>query len=132
MSFSLFSRVPSRSRATSRIRFPIEVPSFLTGYFRFIISKAKNKGKIELPSCAGRPACATLNLRFFTDTKEAHPMAQRPYPVITVNEKAARSLRGGHPWVYGAETTGPDRPCENGDLVDVVTQKGRWLGTGFL
>ena len=59
-------------------------------------------------------------------------MAQRPYPVITVNEKAARSLRGGHPWVYGAETTGPDRPCENGDLVDVVTQKGRWLGTGFL
>ena len=59
-------------------------------------------------------------------------MAQRPYPVITVNEKAARSLRGGHPWVYGAETTGPNRPCENGDLVDVVTQKGRWLGTGFL
>ncbi|MGM9578160.1 MAG: class I SAM-dependent rRNA methyltransferase [Evtepia sp.] len=59
-------------------------------------------------------------------------MAQRPYPVITVNEKAARSLRGGHPWVYGAETTGPDRPCENGDLVDVVTRKGRWLGTGFL
>ena len=59
-------------------------------------------------------------------------MAQRPYPVITVNEKAARSLRGGHPWVYGAETTGPDCPCENGDLVDVVTRKGRWLGTGFL
>ncbi len=58
-------------------------------------------------------------------------MATRPYPILTVNEKAAR-----HPgraslgsWV---ETTGPDRPCENGDLVDVVSQKGRWLGTGLL
>ena len=59
-------------------------------------------------------------------------MSNRPYPVITVNEKAARSLRSGHPWVYGAETDGPDRPCENGDIVDVVTQKGRWLGAGFL
>ena len=58
-------------------------------------------------------------------------MANRPYPVITVNEKAAHSLRAGHPWVYGAETSGPDRPCQNGDLVDVVSQKGRWLGTGL-
>ena len=58
-------------------------------------------------------------------------MANRPYPVITVNEKAARSLRAGHPWVYGAETSGPDRPCQNGGLVDVVSQKGRWLGTGL-
>ena len=59
-------------------------------------------------------------------------MSDRPYPVVTVNEKAARSLRAGHPWVYGAETEGPDRPCENGALVDVVTKKGRWMGTGFL
>lgn len=59
-------------------------------------------------------------------------MSTRPYPVITVNEKAARSLRAGHPWVYGAETAGPDRPCNNGDIVDVVSQKGRWLGAGFL
>ncbi len=59
-------------------------------------------------------------------------MAERPYPILTVNEKAARALRAGHPWVYGAETTGPDRPAQNGDIVDVVTQKGRWLGAGFL
>ena len=57
-------------------------------------------------------------------------MATRPYPILTVNEKAARAIRAGHPWVYGVETTGPDRPCENGDLVDVVSQKSRWLGTG--
>lgn len=59
-------------------------------------------------------------------------MATRPYPILTVNEKAARAIRAGHPWVYGVETTGPDRPCENGDLVDVVSQKSRWLGTGLL
>ena len=59
-------------------------------------------------------------------------MATRPYPILTVNEKAARAIRAGHPWVYGVETTGPDRPCENGDLVDVVSLKSRWLGTGLL
>ena len=58
-------------------------------------------------------------------------MSSRPYPIVTVNEKAARLLRSGHPWVYGAETEGPDRPCENGALADVVTKKGRWMGTGF-
>ena len=59
-------------------------------------------------------------------------MSTRPYPILTVNEKAARAIRTGHPWVYGAETTGPDRPCENGDIVDVVSHKGRWLGAGVL
>jgi len=56
----------------------------------------------------------------------------RSYPVITVNEKAARSLRAGHPWVYGVETSGPEEPYENGDIVDVVTQKGAWMGAGFI
>ena len=59
-------------------------------------------------------------------------MALRPYPTITVNEKAARALRGGHPWVYGAETTGPEQPCQDGELVDVLSKKGRWLGTGLI
>ena len=59
-------------------------------------------------------------------------MSNRPYPIVTVNEKAARALRAGHPWVYGAETAGPDGPYENGCLADVVTAKGRWMGTGFL
>ena len=59
-------------------------------------------------------------------------MPTRPYPILTVNEKAARSLRAGHPWVYGAETTGPDQPYQNGDIVDVVSHKGRWLGAGVI
>ena len=59
-------------------------------------------------------------------------MPTRPYPILTVNEKAARSLRAGHPWVYGAETAGPDQPYQNGDIVDVVSHKGRWLGAGVI
>lgn len=40
-------------------------------------------------------------------------MATRPYPILTVNEKAARAIRAGHPWVYGVETTRRG-PRENG------------------
>ena len=58
-------------------------------------------------------------------------MADRPYPVITVNEKAARAIRGGHPWVYGAETSGPDRPCQNGEIVDVVSPQRPLAGGGL-
>ena len=56
----------------------------------------------------------------------------RPYIKITVNEKAERSLRAGHPWVYGAEVLAAEGEYENGDLADVLSRKGRWLGTGFI
>lgn len=57
----------------------------------------------------------------------------RSYPVYTVNKKAEASLVGGHPWVYENDiTASPDETPENGSLVDVVSQKGAYLGTGFL
>ena len=56
----------------------------------------------------------------------------RDYPKVICNEKAARSLRAGHPWVYGEETRGPETPYENGDIVDVYTEKDRWMGAGFI
>ncbi len=56
----------------------------------------------------------------------------RPYPKIYCNEKAAKLLRSGHPWVYGEETRGPEEPYANGDIADVYTEKGRWMGAGFL
>lgn len=56
----------------------------------------------------------------------------RGYPVLTVNAKAERAIRSGHPWVYGAEVTGVDGSYENGDVVDVVSSKGSWLGAGFV
>ena len=55
----------------------------------------------------------------------------RPYPSVSVTEKAARSLRAGHPWVYGDEVTAVTGMPENGGIVDVYSLKGKWLGAGF-
>ena len=58
--------------------------------------------------------------------------AERGYPSFTITKKGEASLTGGHPWVYFDEITGqPDTLPQPGDLVDVLSQKGRWLGTGF-
>ena len=57
---------------------------------------------------------------------------ERPYPKVICNKKAERLLKSGHPWVYGEETSGPDCAYENGDIVDVFTEKGSWMGAGFI
>lgn len=58
---------------------------------------------------------------------------QRPYPIAIVTPKAERSIVSGHPWIYDTEVNfaqGTD--LKNGELVDVVSGKGRFLGTGLL
>ena len=59
-------------------------------------------------------------------------MNARSYPVFTVTPKAERSLRAGHPWVYGDEITTTEGSYQNGDIVDVVSNKGRYLGSGWV
>ena len=44
---------------------------------------------------------------------------------------AARSLRSGHPWVYADEVLQADAACVDGQIVDVTTRSGHWLGAGF-
>lgn len=56
---------------------------------------------------------------------------KRKYPTITITKKAESSLLQGHPWVYDGELTDIDGSPENGSLVDVLSGKGRYLGTGF-
>ena len=56
--------------------------------------------------------------------------SRRAYSSVTVNKKAELSLRNGHPWVYGAETVSRE-PAENGSVVDVFSEKGTYLGSGF-
>lgn len=56
----------------------------------------------------------------------------RSYPICVITEKGERALRTGHPWVYEAEVRELTPGVENGALVDVVSCKGRYLGTGFL
>ena len=70
---------------------------------------------------------------------------ERTFPRATVTEKAEGALKRGHPWVYDTEITefagskikdgilgSAADSIENGALVDVFSQKSRYLGTGFL
>ena len=57
--------------------------------------------------------------------------AQRPYPQITITPKGGAALVGGHPWVYEGEVTGLSGPVSDGQLVDVISRRGSWLGCGF-
>ena len=56
----------------------------------------------------------------------------RGYPRYTVTPKAEAALLRGHPWVYDAEILNIEGEIDNGSLVDVLSKKGRYLGTGFL
>ena len=57
---------------------------------------------------------------------------ERSYPKCTVTPKAEAAILRGHPWVYDAEVLNIEGDAPNGGLVDVVSKKGRYLGTGFL
>ena len=59
-------------------------------------------------------------------------MARAGFNVITVNKKAEKLIRSGHPWVYKEEVAAIADEYENGNLVDVVSTRGSWLGTGFI
>lgn len=59
-------------------------------------------------------------------------MTQRPYPALTVSPKAEKSVRAGHPWVYGEEITAVEGAYQNGDIVDVCSKKGSYLGSGYI
>jgi len=58
--------------------------------------------------------------------------AERSYPRFTITPKAENVILRGHPWVYDAEILSVEGTPENGKLVDVLSKKGRYLGTGFL
>ena len=55
----------------------------------------------------------------------------RPYAKLTITKKGERAARSGHPWVYGEEVTHVEGTYQTGDIVDVYSDKGRYLGTGF-
>lgn len=56
----------------------------------------------------------------------------RNFAKFYITPKGERAARGGHPWVFGEEVTHVEGEYKNGDLVDVVTAKGKYLGTGFV
>ncbi len=56
----------------------------------------------------------------------------RIYPRVIVTAKGARWTDGGHPWIYESDVARIEGAPENGALVDAVSEKGKYLGTGFL
>lgn len=59
-------------------------------------------------------------------------MRKREYPLVTINKKQEKSVNNGHPWIYSDEVISIDDSYTNGDIVDVVNEKGKYLGSGFI
>lgn len=57
---------------------------------------------------------------------------ERNFPKCIITPKGTRWVEQGHPWLYEAEVMGMEGECDNGGLVDAVSEKGKYLGTGFL
>ncbi len=57
---------------------------------------------------------------------------QRDYPRFTISVKGTRWVEQGHPWIYAAEVLAEEGAAENGALADAVSEKGKYLGTGFV
>lgn len=57
---------------------------------------------------------------------------QRNFPKFIITAKGTRWVEQGHPWIYEAEVVRSEGNFENGCLVDAVSEKGKYLGTGFL
>ncbi|MBE6723251.1 class I SAM-dependent rRNA methyltransferase [Caproicibacterium amylolyticum] len=58
-------------------------------------------------------------------------MKDRGYRQIIVTKKAEASVANGHPWIYDTEVSLVGEAPEDGKLADVLSGKGRYLGTGF-
>ncbi|MBR3996141.1 MAG: class I SAM-dependent rRNA methyltransferase [Clostridia bacterium] len=58
--------------------------------------------------------------------------AERKFPGVTVTKKAEISIKKGHPWVYAEEITEGAEKLLGQLYADVFSQKGAYLGTGFV
>ena len=58
--------------------------------------------------------------------------AERQFPRVVITAKGTRWVEQGHPWIYEGEVIRQEGDCKNGGLVDAVSEKGKYLGTGFL
>lgn len=57
--------------------------------------------------------------------------SERSYPKFIISAKGARWVSEGHPWIYEAEVIDGEASLNAGTLVDAVSEKGKYLGTGF-
>ena len=57
---------------------------------------------------------------------------ERNFPKAIITKKGENWVGGGHPWIYDAEVVSVEGKYENGSLVDAVSEKGKYIGTGFI
>ena len=50
---------------------------------------------------------------------------------VMISKRAELAARGGHPWIYGSEIKDMDEGIAPGDMVKVLSSKGKFVGTGF-
>ena len=65
---------------------------------------------------------------------------ERTYPAAVIDARGTKRAQGGHPWVFDNEITevkgrpedgGLKSSPKDGELCDVLSPKGRYLGTGY-
>ncbi len=57
---------------------------------------------------------------------------ERKYTKIIIDEKGRKQQESLHPWVYDNEIISVEGQYENGDIVDVLSEKGKYLGSGYI
>lgn len=50
---------------------------------------------------------------------------------VMISKRAELAARGGHPWIYGSEIKDMEEGIAPGDMVKVLSSKGKFVGTGF-
>lgn len=50
---------------------------------------------------------------------------------VMISKRAELAARGGHPWIYGSEIKDMDEGIAPGDMVKILSSKGKFVGTGF-
>ena len=58
--------------------------------------------------------------------------ANRALPKVTITKKGTAWVEQGHPWIYEGEVVSVEGEIENGCIADAVSEKGKYLGTGFI
>lgn len=57
---------------------------------------------------------------------------ERSFPKAIITKKGENWVGGGHPWIYDAEVLSIEGEYENGSIVDAISEKGKYIGTGFV
>lgn len=55
----------------------------------------------------------------------------REWKQVTITKKGTKKLQSGHPWVYDGEVMALETDIQNGDIVDVFSEKGSYQGSGL-